>query len=178
MHRIGRTGRAGRKGTAIMISVPSDDKLLAAIESLIETTIPRVEAPWQPGAAPEGPAAEDKGAPEKPARRSRGRSKKSEAKPSEPAAPAPEAQEPAPRDAPKPRNEDAAKPEPRSKPAPRNKPGRRNDRGQSQVVGMGDHLPSSSRSALPSVAAGRPAATQDTDEGAENAAKDDNENAA
>jgi superfamily II DNA/RNA helicase len=46
VHRIGRTGRAGRKGVAITLSLPADDKYLGAIESLVETTIPRVEAPW------------------------------------------------------------------------------------------------------------------------------------
>ncbi|RFU13572.1 DEAD/DEAH box helicase [Rhodobacteraceae bacterium W635] len=181
VHRIGRTGRAGRKGTAIMISVPSDDKLLGSIEALIETTIPRVEAPWQPGAAPESPAAEDTGASEKPARRSRSRSKKAEAKPSEPAAPAPEAQESTPRDTPKPRNEDGAKPAPRDKPAPRNRSGRRNDRndrGQSQVVGMGDHLPSFIALSFAERRGGPAETPQDTDETAEDSTKDDNENAA
>ena len=47
IHRIGRTGRAGRLGKAFTISVPSDSKYLAAIESLIKTEIPR-------GALPEG----------------------------------------------------------------------------------------------------------------------------
>ncbi|MBL9053737.1 MAG: DEAD/DEAH box helicase [Tabrizicola sp.] len=47
VHRIGRTGRAGRLGKAFTIAVPSDDKYLKAIESLIKTEIPR-------GAAPEG----------------------------------------------------------------------------------------------------------------------------
>ena len=47
VHRIGRTGRAGRLGKAFTISVPSDDKYLKAIESLIKTEIPR-------GALPEG----------------------------------------------------------------------------------------------------------------------------
>ncbi|MCU4654585.1 DEAD/DEAH box helicase [Roseibacterium sp. SDUM158016] len=51
VHRIGRTGRAGRKGVAISLAVPADGKYLSAIESLIETTIPRVEAPWTPGGA-------------------------------------------------------------------------------------------------------------------------------
>jgi superfamily II DNA/RNA helicase len=45
VHRIGRTGRAGRLGKAVTISVPSDVKYLAAIESLIKTTIPRGDAP-------------------------------------------------------------------------------------------------------------------------------------
>jgi superfamily II DNA/RNA helicase len=43
VHRIGRTGRAGRKGTAITLAVPSDEKYLAAIEGLIKQQIPRVE---------------------------------------------------------------------------------------------------------------------------------------
>ncbi|MCX7645587.1 MAG: DEAD/DEAH box helicase [Rhodobacteraceae bacterium] len=45
VHRIGRTGRAGRKGTAITLAVPADEKYLAAIESLIKQQIPRVEPP-------------------------------------------------------------------------------------------------------------------------------------
>lgn len=47
VHRIGRTGRAGRLGKAYTISVPSDEKYLKAIESLIKSEIPR-------GALPEG----------------------------------------------------------------------------------------------------------------------------
>ncbi|WP_083392666.1 DEAD/DEAH box helicase [Rhodobacter xanthinilyticus] len=45
VHRIGRTGRAGRLGTAFSISTPSDAKYLAAIEALVKMEIPRVEAP-------------------------------------------------------------------------------------------------------------------------------------
>jgi superfamily II DNA/RNA helicase len=45
VHRIGRTGRAGRLGKAYTISVPSDDKYLKAIESLIKAEIPRGELP-------------------------------------------------------------------------------------------------------------------------------------
>jgi len=45
VHRIGRTGRAGRKGTAFTLAVPADDKLLAGVEGLIQTEIPRVEVP-------------------------------------------------------------------------------------------------------------------------------------
>ncbi|RBP93774.1 superfamily II DNA/RNA helicase [Rhodobacter sp. 140A] len=45
VHRIGRTGRAGRLGTAYSIATPSDDKYLAAIEHLVKITIPRVEVP-------------------------------------------------------------------------------------------------------------------------------------
>lgn len=45
VHRIGRTGRAGRLGTAISIGTPSDEKLLAAIENLVKQTLPRAAIP-------------------------------------------------------------------------------------------------------------------------------------
>ena len=45
VHRIGRTGRAGRLGKAFTISVPSDDKYLAAIEHLVKQPIPRAALP-------------------------------------------------------------------------------------------------------------------------------------
>ena len=45
VHRIGRTGRAGRLGKAFTISVPSDAKYLAAIESLVKLEIPRAPMP-------------------------------------------------------------------------------------------------------------------------------------
>ena len=44
IHRIGRTGRAGRSGVAISLGVPSDDKYLGAIEALIGGPIPRADA--------------------------------------------------------------------------------------------------------------------------------------
>ncbi|MBA3911822.1 MAG: DEAD/DEAH box helicase, partial [Rhodobacter sp.] len=47
IHRIGRTGRAGRLGKAFTIAVPSDEKYLKAIESLVKIEIPR-------GSLPEG----------------------------------------------------------------------------------------------------------------------------
>ncbi len=40
VHRIGRTGRAGRTGIAITISIPKDDRYIAAIERLIGLEIP------------------------------------------------------------------------------------------------------------------------------------------
>ncbi len=39
VHRIGRTGRAGRLGEAFMIVTPGDTKALDAVQSLIKTTI-------------------------------------------------------------------------------------------------------------------------------------------
>jgi superfamily II DNA/RNA helicase len=43
VHRIGRTGRAGRLGTAISIVTPADQKSILAIEKLIGQPIPRAE---------------------------------------------------------------------------------------------------------------------------------------
>ncbi len=43
VHRIGRTGRAGREGHAFTLSCPEDAKSLAAIEKLTGTPIPRME---------------------------------------------------------------------------------------------------------------------------------------
>jgi superfamily II DNA/RNA helicase len=45
VHRIGRTGRAGRDGSAIMICVPRDEKNLDSIERLVEKPIPRIDNP-------------------------------------------------------------------------------------------------------------------------------------
>ncbi|WP_116131405.1 DEAD/DEAH box helicase [Tropicimonas sp. IMCC34043] len=45
VHRIGRTGRAGKTGITYMLATPADDKYLAAIEDLVKQPIPRVEAP-------------------------------------------------------------------------------------------------------------------------------------
>ncbi|KAF0674849.1 DEAD/DEAH box helicase [Profundibacterium mesophilum] len=58
VHRIGRTGRAGRDGKAIMICSTSDEKNLEDVERLIEKEIPRIDNPLGQSAAadPEAPA--------------------------------------------------------------------------------------------------------------------------
>lgn len=43
VHRIGRTGRAGKLGTAFSLSTSSDKKFLDAIEKLTNNTLPRLE---------------------------------------------------------------------------------------------------------------------------------------
>ncbi len=48
VHRIGRTGRAGRDGKAMTMSAPRDGKNLDAIEKLLQTEIPRIENPVVP----------------------------------------------------------------------------------------------------------------------------------
>lgn len=45
VHRIGRTGRAGREGKAITICSNRDEKALAAVENLLQKEITRLENP-------------------------------------------------------------------------------------------------------------------------------------
>jgi superfamily II DNA/RNA helicase len=45
VHRIGRTGRAGKLGTTIMLCTPRDDKNFADVERLLQTEIPRLANP-------------------------------------------------------------------------------------------------------------------------------------
>jgi superfamily II DNA/RNA helicase len=170
VHRIGRTGRAGRDGTAIMICTPRDEKNLEDVERLVQREIPRLENLLSTGTpAPTAPAETVKPADAKPAddnsakpKRTRSRSRK----PVETAKP-----EAAKADAPKPEAPTAAAPQQQhqraeSTPAPKpqdnrdrtnnnntsdkgsrdNSRGRndnrsKNDRGGHQVIGLGDHTP-------------------------------------
>jgi superfamily II DNA/RNA helicase len=50
VHRIGRTGRAGRDGTAIMICTPRDEKNFEDVERLLQKEIPRLDNPLAPAA--------------------------------------------------------------------------------------------------------------------------------
>lgn len=124
VHRIGRTGRAGRDGKAIMICVPRDEKNFADIETLLQKEVPRIENPIK-AAKPSKP---------RPKRAEKVETPEAAA----PVAPAKTAVEP-----PAPRTEDkpAAAQQDRQ---PRRGRGGRNDRGgkDNRVVGMGDHLPS------------------------------------
>jgi superfamily II DNA/RNA helicase len=62
VHRIGRTGRAGRLGHAVTLVAPGDEKSLAAIEKLIGQAVA-----W------EGPPVGESGADDRPPRHERGR---------------------------------------------------------------------------------------------------------
>ncbi|MCW1952202.1 MAG: DEAD/DEAH box helicase [Octadecabacter sp.] len=161
VHRIGRTGRAGKKGTAIMICTPRDEKNFDDIERLVEMAIPRIA---MPGSAPkEAPAAEPKqdAAPneDKPKRtRTRGgRGRKSDVAKTEDApveapkaetpkqdapAPKPETPKDAPKAADAPRQDTSDKPKRSRGGRSRGGGGNRdnNDR-EPKVVGMGDDAP-------------------------------------
>ena len=127
VHRIGRTGRAGRKGTTVMISVPSDAKYLGAIEALIGQPVPRVDAPW----SPDGGGSEAAAPEEKPARKPR-QSSRSRSKPEETPVEIPT--EAAPQEKPQPRSNRGGE---RSR-SPR---GGRDNGKRSGAVGLGDRLP-------------------------------------
>ncbi len=160
VHRIGRTGRAGRDGKAIMICTPRDEKNFEDVERLVQKTIPRLENPLE-GTAPaeETPKAVDTApATDKP-KRTRSRSRKSDAPKEAPAAveatkpqveaPAPRASEPAIAEpaehkSPAPQKSDKSTPRSsssRSRGGPNNRNSNRDDRGGNKVVGLGDHTP-------------------------------------
>lgn len=80
VHRIGRTGRAGRDGKAIMICVPRDEKNFEDVERLVQKEIPRLENPLggdnpAEAKAPAATSGDDTKTTEKP-KRSRSRSRK------------------------------------------------------------------------------------------------------
>ncbi len=63
VHRIGRTGRAGRDGKAFTICSSRDEKALDAIEKLIQKEIPRVDNPVKEEPKAEKPKPEKKSKP-------------------------------------------------------------------------------------------------------------------
>ncbi len=123
VHRIGRTGRAGRDGKAVMICIPRDERNLDDIEKLVQREIPRMVNPLKTERAEtaeeKAPGTDDKT--DQPPKRTRTRSRK---------------------------KEDAVAPEAASEDAPKRSRGRRgsgssSDRsgGGNKVVGLGDHTP-------------------------------------
>ena len=129
VHRIGRTGRAGRDGKAIMICEPRDEKNLDAVERLIENKIPRVDNPLGDAhaPAPRSSTADDDVKEEEAPKRGRRSPRKPKSEPVTTH-----------EDAPK---EVAKEPQNDNKPTRNRGPrggGRRDDR---KPVGMGDHMP-------------------------------------
>ncbi len=124
VHRIGRTGRAGREGHAITLVAPIDSKRIAAVERLLGTKIPTA-APG--GAAPEpvsiaaepvSIAAESASIAAESRRAPTGRSRRRTRAPSH----------------------DKAAPSPQNGTTPKDKR-RQTTRSEEFVVGMGDHIP-------------------------------------
>jgi len=70
VHRIGRTGRAGRSGVAITLRAPSDTKYVDAITKLINKDIPEAKLPGD--ATPVLAGSDDEAATERPTRGRRG----------------------------------------------------------------------------------------------------------
>jgi superfamily II DNA/RNA helicase len=93
VHRIGRTGRAGKTGTAITIVAPMDGRSIDAIEKLTGQTIPWMEKPaeGETAEAPRAPRAEHRERGERPQHRSRGEHRRHSAE-SRPAQPRPRPQ--------------------------------------------------------------------------------------
>ncbi len=139
VHRIGRTGRAGRSGVAIMICNPRDEKNLADVERLVNHEIPRLDdpTPSKGGAKPEedAPMREDK------PRRTRSRKPREEVD-AAPVTEAPQTDEPKSAE-----TTDTSKDKPQREPRQRggrNRGGKKGDGGGKQhekIVGMGDDTP-------------------------------------
>mmetsp|Transcript_29269 Transcript_29269/g.56804 ORF Transcript_29269/g.56804 Transcript_29269/m.56804 type:complete len:484 (-) Transcript_29269:2013-3464(-) len=135
VHRIGRTGRAGRDGKAIMICVPRDERNFEDIEKLIQKEIPRIDNPLAK-AKSDAPEAPKDAAEEKP---------KSTRAPRAPRTPK---AEPAPAEAVTASEPVAEKPKSTSSRSRSSSSNRsrsssyREDRGGNKVVGLGDHTPS------------------------------------
>jgi superfamily II DNA/RNA helicase len=123
VHRIGRTGRAGKTGVAVTLATRLDAKAIDEIEKLIARKIE-----WAPGAADvedEAPPAPERSSRRDGERRGPGqRGRRPEARPTEPRQSAPPRQ-PAP---------------PRQSAPPRRRP--REEYDDAPVVGLGDHVPS------------------------------------
>ncbi|MRU14316.1 DEAD/DEAH box helicase [Roseovarius sp. A21] len=135
VHRIGRTGRAGREGKAITLCGPRDEKAFDAVENLIQKEIPRLDNPVKSGKPEKAEAeASDETKPKS------NRSKSSRSKSAKAAAPPKE-------DAPK--QDQPQKSEAKSDSSGKSSSRSRGTRGggnkggnDNRVVGMGDHLPS------------------------------------
>ncbi|MEM6595248.1 MAG: DEAD/DEAH box helicase [Pseudomonadota bacterium] len=132
VHRIGRTGRAGRTGTAMMIATPKDEKLLAAIEDLIETQVPRGDTSAFKSDARRCRKGDIKPEQTEDSTHKPRRSRKTAA----PSAPSGDSDEPS--------SDTAAAPKEQKGRVSRGRGGSRGRKDDSggQVVGLGDHLPS------------------------------------
>ncbi|MGR3803557.1 DEAD/DEAH box helicase [Marinibacterium profundimaris] len=132
VHRIGRTGRAGRDGKAVMICSARDDKYLDSIEKLLQKEIPRIENPLKSEAAAEAPA------PKKTEAKST-EPKQTESKQTESKSSARSTEPKAESTASKPKSSSSSRTRSNSSRSGRSRDDQHHG---NKVVGMGDHLPS------------------------------------
>ena len=144
VHRVGRTGRAGREGIAVTIATPEEARYVRAIEKLTGKTL-EVQSP--DGVRTQELAAEGEDEPK--GRRSRRRPKDARAKEERPKDERPRDERPRDerkdRDRPARKNDrrDDRRDERKDRDKPARKPrssGRRSERDE-PVVGLGDHVP-------------------------------------
>jgi superfamily II DNA/RNA helicase len=140
VHRIGRTGRAGKLGVALTIVTRADARAIEDIEKLINKKID-----WQAGQdAPIEEAVESAEVAERGHRGGRGRSggrgASGDHRHARPARPEREA--PAARPSPPQRPAHEQKPAHEQRPAPSGRRPRRDEEADAPVVGLGDHVPS------------------------------------
>lgn len=142
VHRIGRTGRAGRKGSAFTLMMPDEKKYLDAIERLIGKPIPVLDGSG--GDAPDEPEQEEQ-TEEKPKRgRSRGGKPKSDAKPKSEKAPAKDAKKDGAGDSSK------QKPKPKKATGSGRKPAKKDNRtNDGEDNAFGEHTPAFLKKEVP-----------------------------
>jgi len=144
VHRIGRTGRAGREGYAAMLVTPKDHKALKAIEKMLRQDIPWVDGPPAPEEVAQAEAAERGNGRRRRGGRSRGKRSSGQngqhvrhdmGKPHKASA---HSQPPKPRE----ERHKEARPKPQGGQAPQtsNQP-KRAEAPRSKPQGMGDHVP-------------------------------------
>ncbi|MBU6418632.1 MAG: DEAD/DEAH box helicase [Proteobacteria bacterium] len=144
VHRIGRTGRAGREGHAYTLAAPADKLAVEAVEKLTGGTIPRIAIDGLDPAEWSDEDGRKRGrGPKKDGRdsRERGRSKEREPERKAEQAPRPERDQ-----APRPERDQARKPERRDRDRDRDRDrGDRGDRGErdhgAHVRGFGENVP-------------------------------------
>jgi superfamily II DNA/RNA helicase len=123
VHRIGRTGRAGKEGRAFTIATPEDRFAVEAVEKLVAAPIPRIEIPGLD--IVEWAERDSRG-------RGRGRGKPPAGKPARPER---KAEEPARERSPRPPRREDARPEPR-----RDEPRREEPRREPRTVYATDNI--------------------------------------
>ncbi|WIM10009.1 DEAD/DEAH box helicase [Enhydrobacter sp.] len=153
VHRIGRTGRAGKTGHSFTLASPDDGALVDAIEKLIGSAIPRVEVPgmdtleFEPS---DGRKRRGRGRGAKSGSGERARSPRRERKPRDERPIEQQVEAPVARETRPPRPARERRPErehhrePRAERPSRShdrRPERRRERDDSAPIGLGDHVP-------------------------------------